>query len=294
MKKDINLKEETREELIEVKNESGFLMSCETFRGERQDFVPWHWHLPLEIFYIEKGSLLYGLSEDNYIVFNEYEAGILNSDVLHMTKTYKKDVTVQRVMLCPLSFLSNPESTIYQKYVLPLVSANIDILHFDENDEITGLIKRLFNTEKDECGYEIMIHELLMRIILIIHKRNIIKDCSNLEKTKTSKLKEALFFIYSNYQHDISVKDIALSCHISERQLYRLFQDDLAITPLSYLINWRLDQAQNMLVHTDKSITEICFDCGFKNLSYFGKTFKETTGYTPKAYRMRWQNNDIK
>lgn len=292
MKKTLNLKEDTREELIEIKNDQGFLISCETFYGEHEDFVPWHWHLPLEIFYIEKGSLLYELNDDRTIEFKEDEAGILNSDILHMTKVNNRITTVQKVLLCPLTFLADSDNIIYQKYILPLISSDIEILHFKADDDVSGLIKQLFMIKPTEIGYEMLILELLMRILLMLYREDIIND--HLTKRKrNAKIKEALFFIYSNYQDDITAKDIASSCRISERQLYRLFKDNLAVSLITYLIEWRIDQAANSLVNTDKTITEICFDCGFKSASYFSKKFKEFTGYTPKQYRLKRQNNYI-
>ena len=47
----------------------------------------------------------------------------------------------------------------------------------------------------------------------------------------------------------------------------------------------RIEHAKKLLVLTDGSITDICFDCGFQSSSYFIKTFKNKEGITPLKYR---------
>ena len=49
-----------------------------------------------------------------------------------------------------------------------------------------------------------------------------------------------------------------------------------------------------MLADGHESVTEIGHTCGLGNASYFGKIFREHTGYTPLEYRRKWQNNNKK
>ena len=56
-------------------------------------------------------------------------------------------------------------------------------------------------------------------------------------------------------------------------------------TAFEYLIDYRIEQASKKLISTDESVTTICLDCGFNNLSYFIKTFKERKGVSPSEYR---------
>lgn len=48
-------------------------------------FVPWHWHRSIELFYIENGSLEY-YTPKQQLSFSEGTGGFVNSNVLHMTK----------------------------------------------------------------------------------------------------------------------------------------------------------------------------------------------------------------
>ncbi len=57
-----------------------------------------------------------------------------------------------------------------------------------------------------------------------------------------------------------------------------------------YVYNIRLEYASNMLKNSNMSISEICDDCGFDNLSYFYRKFNERYGSTPSAFRKSIQN----
>lgn len=54
---------------------------------------------------------------------------------------------------------------------------------------------------------------------------------------------------------------------------------------IDYLNTYRLKMAANLLRGTDRTVTEIALSCGFNHLSYFSKTFLQTYGCTPTAYR---------
>ena len=65
----------------------------------------------------------------------------------------------------------------------------------------------------------------------------------------------------------------------------RLFKQYTGKTPIEYLNNYRIEQAAKLLIETNDSITDIAFDCGFENTSYFIRKFKAQKSATPKQYR---------
>ena len=56
-------------------------------------------------------------------------------------------------------------------------------------------------------------------------------------------------------------------------------------TPIEYLKIYRIEKASKKLLNTDEAVTDIAFSCGFNDLSYFIKTFKELKNITPAQYR---------
>ena len=106
------------------------------------------------------------------------------------------------------------------------------------------------------------------------------------------KVKRMMIYIHEHYSEKIFVSELAQDAFISERECYRVFQEYLHMTPVEYIKSYRIQTACQMLADSQTPITEIASDCGWGNASYFGKIFRETTGYTPLQYRRKWQNSE--
>lgn len=69
----------------------------------------------------------------------------------------------------------------------------------------------------------------------------------------------------------------------------RSFQQYLGLTPSQFINELRLDYASDQLLHSNLSPTDICYDAGFGNLSYFYQLFKERWGCSPNQFRQQHQ-----
>lgn len=89
-----------------------------------EQFVPWHWHRAVELFYMESGALEYETPAGR-MVFPKGSGGFVNSNVLHMTRPLAcGEENLQLVHLFDPSFIAGEQgSRIGQKYVLPLTAA---------------------------------------------------------------------------------------------------------------------------------------------------------------------------
>ncbi|BCZ48692.1 Msm operon regulatory protein [Clostridium gelidum] len=96
---------------------------------------------------------------------------------------------------------------------------------------------------------------------------------------------KALDYIYNNFSYDIKISDIAKCVRIDRTYLYKLFIQELKISPQKYLISFRLSVAVNLLETTKLNITEISYSCGFKDTPTFYKHFKKQFNITPVQYR---------
>jgi transcriptional regulator GlxA family with amidase domain len=85
----------------------------------------------------------------------------------------------------------------------------------------------------------------------------------------------------------ISPSLIAEDLGISTRQLERLFGRFLNSTPKHYFMEMRLHRAQNLLVQSEQSVTEIAMACGFQTTSHFSKVYRAHFGRSPISQRAR-------
>ena len=105
-----------------------------------------------------------------------------------------------------------------------------------------------------------------------------------------SHVQQACDFIANNYSRPITISDIASHANISRSQLYRVFIRHISVSPLQYLLEFRLREACTIMQHHPQSIKNIAYAVGFENPLYFSTLFKRMTGETPSEYINRCSN----
>lgn len=92
---------------------------------------------------------------------------------------------------------------------------------------------------------------------------------------------DILDYLNENYMYDLSMEEIASYTGRSLATFKRDFAKVSDVTPQKWIIKRRLEAAHNLIKQEKKTVTEACFDVGFKNLSHFSKIYKETYGVPP-------------
>ena len=105
------------------------------------------------------------------------------------------------------------------------------------------------------------------------------------ENKNISKLKKILTYIRENYHTQITLDDMAKAAKMSPKYFCSFFKEMTRKTPIEYLILYRIECAAKKIHRSDESITDIAYSCGFNDLSYFIKTFKNIKGVTPAKFR---------
>lgn len=89
-----------------------------------------------------------------------------------------------------------------------------------------------------------------------------------------------------NLHQNISIDDLAKTCHFSKTYLSRVFKQEFHISPHQYLLERKVEKAKILLMNPDIKASEIVALLGFTDESHFSKVFKRLTGVSPKQYRM--------
>lgn len=102
-----------------------------------------------------------------------------------------------------------------------------------------------------------------------------------------SRTTQIIDYINNNYEHDISLQNLADMLHISEYYLCREFKKNTNRTITDYIKRTRIMNAERFFIETDKNVTEVATMTGFSNLTHFYRVFKDITGYSPSEYRKK-------
>ncbi|MDP3650724.1 MAG: helix-turn-helix transcriptional regulator [Rhodoferax sp.] len=88
-------------------------------------------------------------------------------------------------------------------------------------------------------------------------------------------------------QEDWPVQRLAAVSHVSEAHFARSFKEAFGVPPHRYLLTRRIERAVALLRDSELAITDIAFQTGWRSLGTFGRIFRDITGETPSAVRLR-------
>lgn len=257
--------------------------------------ISWHWHEELEAIIVSEGTLLLGCGSEQYIVHGG-EAFFINSGVLHGCWAYQSSrCRIYSIVFHPRLVGGAQDSIFFQKYLHPIMENRIcgSLLLSPQIPWQAAVIDHIDSAWRSvnyqPPGYEFDVWNHLSAMILQLH--NNLPAGSREENQKSQRnaqrIKGMLQFIHDHYAGKISVAEIAQSVSISESECLRCFRNTVQLTPNQYLRQYRIRQAANLLVSTEEKISAIAHACGFDDLSFFAKTFRELKGVSPSDYRSR-------
>ena len=112
----------------------------------------------------------------------------------------------------------------------------------------------------------------------------------NLESRRVKKVKQ---YINDHYAEQLTLSELADMAGMAPTAFSRFFRLRSGRTLSDYITDIRLGVASRLLVDTTKNISEICYECGFNNLSNFNRTFRAKRGSSPREFRMMYKKNKI-
>ena len=116
---------------------------------------------------------------------------------------------------------------------------------------------------------------------------------SDVKVYKSRRIEKAYNYMLENYSREIHLSDVAGLVGMTDVSFSRFFKKRTSRSFVDSLNEIRLGYATRMLVDTTTSIAEICFACGFNNISNFNRIFKKKKGCTPKEFRENYTESRI-
>lgn len=251
--------------------------------------VEWHWHTEFEFVFVNSGTVFFGIGEKQFSL-TAGSGVFINSKVLHRYYS-DTEAIVPNFVFMP-DYIALQSSLIYKKYILPVLSSSLDYQVFAPETpwqaEILEVMKEIINTQEAESGAELITSSLVQKMWDLLY-RNVndkpIRENNGASIASQGRLQLMMQYIHQQFSMNISLKDIAEHAMVSKSTALNLFRKYLHITPINYLINYRLQEAAKLLSSTERKIHVISKEVGFESVDYFCKAFKKYYSMTPTEYR---------
>lgn len=257
------------------------------------DFVvPWHWHDELELGYIEKGTSVIRTIDQDYPV-HQGNGFFINANVMDTKINGNPGQPAMEInhIFHPIFIGGHFGSRITSKYMNPILQNHQISVHVIQRGtkEADAVLNHLILLKEinAEPGQEIAIRNTLSAawLLLLEEIEKHFKAPQIAETEKQNRIKSMISYIHRNFGNKLALEEIAAAANISPREANRIFQKAIQQTPFEYLMHYRLNRAKELLSHSELSITEISYQCGFTDSTYMGKQFKKAYGITPRDYR---------
>lgn len=185
-------------------------------------------------------------------------------------------------------FTGNDVKNILRKYGF---SDNERVFPVGTSMEYEQIFKRII-TELQRCqeNYEELL-SMLLRQLLILFQRELSREHVLRNDYLDREMNAAFHYFNENYNHDISIEEYAASRGMSVSWFIRNFKKYTGSTPMQFIVNTRINNAQLLLETTTYSINEISKIVGYENQLYFSRLFHKLKGYSPRGYRNRNVNS---
>ena len=125
--------------------------------------------------------------------------------------------------------------------------------------------------------------------LFVLLSRTLKQEWEQSAKNRNLKLHELLNiakeYIDNNYAKDLTLSQVAKYIYLSDSYFAHSFKDKFGISPKSYILKVRIEEAKELLENTDLKISDVALSVGFSSQQRFNDIFRKYTELTPLRYR---------
>ena len=257
-----------------------------------------HRHIALEFMYVVKGSMNLFIQEKNE-EYKEYmltanQFVVLNSHIMHGIRIPKGlDANILNVEFTYKTSVNNDIMSYIANFTsfrnFPHISAQLRKLDtvaiFNDTAEILTILQRLHKILKNkEKGDSDNLLTAFLTVELFTELTNL-NNLLSLPNKGNIYIKQAIRYISTKYNTNITPLDIAKNIGISVSYLNKILKEEFGSTTTDMIHKYRINRACQLLVSTNMSIKDIMISVGYKNKQCFWNNFRERVGKTPNLFR---------
>jgi len=264
---------------------------------------PWHYHPEFEIIFVEKsyGIRLMGNHVGN---FSDGDLMFISPNLPHVWKNDEDFYKGNKDLLVDVYVIQFREDALMEGFFdLPEFS-HIKKLFFigqqglqikgKERLEISELIKKVYSSS----GID--------RLILFLKTLDAFANSKDFELLSspgytnsfnvadTERINKVMTYLMENYTQEIKLKEIASMVSLNKSSFCRYFKYRTHKTCSQFLNEIRIAHACKLLINKNMTISEICYETGYNNISHFNRQFKLLTNSTAREYAKKYIENAVR
>lgn len=236
-----------------------------------------HVHDAFEIYYMKEGSCTYYIEDHTYKVL-QGDVILIPGNTSHRT-AYGGAVHSRLLVNCSCDYI--PESVLERFGTIG---------HLYRNRKVISQIEELFAKIEHEYTHADVLSPDVLRcftaelmFVILRHKNE-----HEMKNTGNDFITTVQEYIQNNYMNEVKLSALAEKLSVSQEHLSRVFKQETGIGFKDYLVQFRLQKAEDMLKHeTGRAVSEVAYACGFNDGNYFSYKFKKAYGVSPSEVRRK-------
>lgn len=231
-----------------------------------------HWHENIEVLYFIEGE---GIVYSGTTEFPAHVGDIvvINPNVLHCIES----VTEQCRYYCLIV-----DRSLYEEFGLPV--SNMLFKEIVRDSTAQGYYDKIIREWADRGPFykpAVKLAALQLLLHLSRYHLDFTNDGETVQSKRLTMVKDAIGYIRAHFREELTIDDICEAIGFSKYYFCRVFKEVTRRTPVDYINFIRCSYAKNLLLSGRYNVSESAEMSGFKNLSYFSKTYKKYMGTLP-------------
>lgn len=269
-------------------------------RRKSEFTYPLHSHSEYEINYIENAEGVRRIVGDSVEIIGNWDLTLIAGDELeHVWEQHQctskniREITIQfsKDLFFGNFIHKNQFSSIRQMLNNAQKGINFPM------ETIMKVYPMLDTLFAEKSGFHAVI-----KLLTILYELSLCNNCHTLasssfahieDNTDSRRIRKIYEYINHHYREEIRLEDLSRIVGMTPVALSRFFKLRTGKTVSDHIIDVRLGNAIRLLVDTSNSIGEICYDCGFNNLSNFNRIFKKRKDCSPKEFRENYRKTKL-
>lgn len=259
--------------------------------------VPLHWHWEMELNCIKRGTG-YFQYEDRLITAHAGDIILIQPNLVHaILPAAHASMFYDTIVFHQNMLIGGYDDRSYTEILQPFFSARRRISAPISSKSpgypaLYASVRQIFRCiQEDSAVSDLLLKSELLRFFYLLAASPDLCTDRPARPAPAENLRPVLAYIQEHFADPITIEELAKLSHLSKSYFMSCFRQTFGLGAIEYLTQLRIKAACEALRSTTRSVSEIAYDTGFRNLSNFNRQFRSKVGCTPQMYRKEFQDS---